>query len=110
LKVHRYFFNRGSKSRNKVAVGEPAAGSFSDDQKKNNKKTKNFSDHSLEKENGLEKQNKTQSIVLFCRSSAPVRVLFINDDARRPLGARLSQRVAMDDLASYFVEERSKVR
>ena len=26
------------------------------------------------------------------------------------LGARLSQRVAMDDLASYFVEERSKVR
>jgi len=26
--VHRYFFNRGSKSRNKVAVGEPAAGSF----------------------------------------------------------------------------------
>jgi len=25
-------------------------------------------------------------------------------------GARLSQRVAMDDLASYFVEERSKVR
>jgi hypothetical protein len=24
--------------------------------------------------------------------------------------ARLSQRVAMDDLASYFVEERSKVR
>jgi hypothetical protein len=33
LKVHRYFFNRGSKSRNKVAVGEPAAGSFSDDQK-----------------------------------------------------------------------------
>lgn len=27
-KVHRYFFNRGSKSRNKVAVGEPAAGSF----------------------------------------------------------------------------------
>lgn len=30
-KVHRYFFNRGSKSRNKVAVGEPAAGSFSDD-------------------------------------------------------------------------------
>jgi hypothetical protein len=29
----------------------------------------------------------------------------------RPLfGARLSQRVAMDDLASYFVEERSKVR
>jgi len=37
LKVHRYFFNRGSKSRNKVAVGEPAAGSFSDDQ---NHKTK----------------------------------------------------------------------
>ena len=34
LKVHRYFFNRGSKSRNKVAVGEPAAGSFSDDQTK----------------------------------------------------------------------------
>lgn len=29
-KVHRYLFNRGSKSRNKVAVGEPAAGSFSD--------------------------------------------------------------------------------
>ena len=28
LKVHRHFFNRGSKSRNKVAVGEPAAGSF----------------------------------------------------------------------------------
>ncbi len=28
VKVHRYFFNRGSKSRNKVAVGEPAAGSF----------------------------------------------------------------------------------
>ena len=28
LEVHRYFFNRGSKSRNKVAVGEPAAGSF----------------------------------------------------------------------------------
>lgn len=27
-KVHRYFFIRGSKSRNKVAVGEPAAGSF----------------------------------------------------------------------------------
>jgi hypothetical protein len=27
-KVHRYFSNRGSKSRNKVAVGEPAAGSF----------------------------------------------------------------------------------
>jgi hypothetical protein len=27
-KVNRYFFNRGSKSRNKVAVGEPAAGSF----------------------------------------------------------------------------------
>jgi hypothetical protein len=26
------------------------------------------------------------------------------------LEARLSQRVAMDDLASYFVEERSKVR
>ncbi len=25
-------------------------------------------------------------------------------------GTRLSQRVAMDDLASYFVEERSKVR
>lgn len=25
-------------------------------------------------------------------------------------GARLSQRVAMDDLASHFVEERSKVR
>ena len=37
MKVHRYFFNRGSKSRNKVAVGEPAAGSFSDDQ---NTKTK----------------------------------------------------------------------
>lgn len=31
-KVHRYFFNRGSKSRNKVAVGEPAAGSFSESQ------------------------------------------------------------------------------
>jgi len=29
-KVHRHFFNRGSKSRNKVAVGEPAAGSFLD--------------------------------------------------------------------------------
>ena len=28
--VHRHFFNRGSKSRNKVAVGEPAAGSFLD--------------------------------------------------------------------------------
>ena len=28
MKVHRHFFNRGSKSRNKVAVGEPAAGSF----------------------------------------------------------------------------------
>jgi hypothetical protein len=28
----------------------------------------------------------------------------------RAFGARLSQRVAMDDLASYFVEERSKVR
>jgi hypothetical protein len=28
LEVHRHFFNRGSKSRNKVAVGEPAAGSF----------------------------------------------------------------------------------
>lgn len=39
MKVHRYFFNRGSKSRNKVAVGEPAAGSFSDDQKHNNPKT-----------------------------------------------------------------------
>ena len=34
MKVHRHFFNRGSKSRNKVAVGEPAAGSFSDIQKK----------------------------------------------------------------------------
>ncbi len=33
-KVHRHFFNRGSKSRNKVAVGEPAAGSFSDDTQK----------------------------------------------------------------------------
>lgn len=39
LKVHRYFFNRGSKSRNKVAVGEPAAGSFSDDQKNTKNKT-----------------------------------------------------------------------
>ena len=29
---------------------------------------------------------------------------------RRVGGARLPQRVAMDDLASYFVEERSKVR
>jgi hypothetical protein len=73
LKVHRYFFNRGSKSRNKVAVGEPAAGSFSDDQKKNKKTPSQII--SLEKENGLEKQkHNTQSIVLFCRSSAPVRV------------------------------------
>jgi hypothetical protein len=40
LKVHRYFFNRGSKSRNKVAVGEPAAGSFSDDQKQNKTQTR----------------------------------------------------------------------
>ena len=31
--VHRYFFNRGSKSRNKVAVGEPAAGSFTEKMK-----------------------------------------------------------------------------
>ena len=29
---------------------------------------------------------------------------------RRGRGARLPQRVAMDDLASHFVEERSKVR
>lgn len=38
VEVHRYFFNRGSKSRNKVAVGEPAAGSFTDlnKNKKNN--------------------------------------------------------------------------
>tara|TARA_Y100000296_G_scaffold52260_1_gene59855 strand:+ start:525 stop:767 length:243 start_codon:yes stop_codon:yes gene_type:complete len=40
-----------------------------------------------------------------CRSR-----LFGAPSPRTCLGARLSQRVAMDDLASYFVEERSKVR
>jgi hypothetical protein len=91
LKVHRYFFNRGSKSRNKVAVGEPAAGSFSDDQN-NNPKT-------FLGQQWFKIKTQTQN----CRSSCTELV-------PRLLGARLSQRVAMDDLASYFVEERSKVR
>jgi len=50
-------------------------------------------------------------------SSTPLPITFLPlepavcDNKTRPvLGARLSQRVAMDDLASYFVEERSKVR
>jgi hypothetical protein len=55
LKVHRYFFNRGSKSRNKVAVGEPAAGSFSDDQK-NKKQNKT---RSSPRQNGVQ-HNKPQ--------------------------------------------------
>jgi hypothetical protein len=44
----------------------------------------------------------------------PQHLIFLPLDARILPGtcveARLSQRVAMDDLASYFVEERSKVR
>jgi hypothetical protein len=94
LKVHRYFFNRGSKSRNKVAVGEPAAGSFSDDQK--NKKTKpRIRAHPR---GAIKTPSK---LYCFCR---------LISCFQHQIEARLSQRVAMDDLASYFVEERSKVR
>jgi hypothetical protein len=96
LKVHRYFFNRGSKSRNKVAVGEPAAGSFSDDQ--NNKTQPSFGAHLL--------RVRAQFPITFL----PLEPAVCDNKTRPVLGARLSQRVAMDDLASYFVEERSKVR
>ena len=40
----------------------------------------------------------------------PLEPAVCDNKTRPALGARLSQRVAMDDLASYFVEERSKVR
>jgi len=53
--------------------------------------------------------------LLRVRAQFPITFLPLEpavcDNKTRPvLGARLSQRVAMDDLASYFVEERSKVR
>jgi hypothetical protein len=72
--VHRYFFSRGSKSRNKVAVGEPAAGSFF--------------------RNDLSHNNNNNYSFLPSQYAE----------------AWLSQRVTMDDLASQFVEERSKLR
>jgi hypothetical protein len=100
LKVHRYFFNRGSKSRNKVAVGEPAAGSFSDDQ--NNKTQPSFG-VSLFRGAAFELNTPSNYIL-------PLEPAVCDNKTRPALGARLSQRVAMDDLASYFVEERSKVR
>jgi len=48
-------------------------------------------------------RNKTKTTPFAARALTKIHVLLL-------LGARLSQRVAMDDLASYFVEERSKVR
>lgn len=59
----RHFINRGSKSRNKVAVGEPAAGSFSDD---NLKKTKTEGSLLLR---GVASHN-TKNNKPFCRSRA----------------------------------------
>ena len=102
MKVHRYFFNRGSKSRNKVAVGEPAAGSFSDDQNNNNKtllsRFDTLSGYRVDKQ-------QTPTTTTMPLEKPGKRLLL-----PALLEARLSQRVAMDDLASYFVEERSKVR
>lgn len=99
MKVHRYFFNRGSKSRNKVAVGEPAAGSFSDDQ--NNKTQPSF---------GVSLSGAAFELNTLPITFLPLEPVVCDNKTRPVLGARLSQRVAMDDLASYFVEERSKVR
>ena len=92
--VHRYFFNRGSKSRNKVAVGEPAAGSFT------------------EKSMISTKQPSRACVYCACAlltktKLKPSRCKMMDFPSR---AARPSQRVAMDDLASHFVEERSKVR
>lgn len=42
---NRYLINRGSKSRNKVAVGEPAAGSFFRCFQKNLKKNRGALSH-----------------------------------------------------------------
>ena len=64
MEVHRYFFNRGSKSRNKVAVGEPAAGSFSDDFFQHTQKKPSFGVRAAR----ILKYNK--NIFIFCRSNA----------------------------------------
>lgn len=72
---------------------------------KKTKQPKPFSTRSLTRGACLENNNNNPKTKLAARAT-----LVVHPHDWFSLGARLSQRVAMDDLASYFVEERSKVR